>query len=61
MGLDVLVDLIAKSNYPWLMSNVFDACTLKPLLDLKTKLIIEMNGIKVNMSTLYCCHLFYKN
>lgn len=47
MGLDVLESLLAKSNFPWLLSNVFDAGTSKPLLGLKTTLIVNIGGVKV--------------
>ena len=47
MGLDELESLIEKSNFPWLLSNVFDADTEKPLLNVQTKCIVEIDGIKV--------------
>lgn len=49
MGLDELESLIEKSNFPWLLSNVFDADTEKPLLNVQTKCIVEIDGIKVGL------------
>lgn len=50
MGLNVLNELISKSNFPWLLSNVLDVDTFKPILNgIKTKLIVEIQNIKVNL------------
>ena len=48
-GLDVLLTHIANSNFPWLISNVFDAETKKPLGNVNDKHIIEIDGIKVGI------------
>jgi 2',3'-cyclic-nucleotide 2'-phosphodiesterase (5'-nucleotidase family) len=49
MGVDVLVKLIEKSNFPWLLSNVFDGDSkeMLPLAKAFLKTIIEINGLKV--------------
>lgn len=47
MGMDVLVKLVNKSHFPWVLSNVFDADTHKPLFDYETKVIVDINGVKV--------------
>ena len=52
MGLDVFEDLIKKSNFPWLLSNIFDADTSKPLLNVPTKTIVDVNGVKVGIFAL---------
>ncbi len=46
-GLDVLEGHIKNSNFPWLISNVFDAETKKPLGNVAEKHIIEINDLKV--------------
>lgn len=46
-GLDVLENHIKDSNFPWLLSNVFDIDTNKPFTNVKDRYIIEANGIKV--------------
>ncbi len=48
MGLEQLETLIDNSKFPWLLSNVSDADTSKPLLkNIQTKLIVEIQGHKV--------------
>jgi 5'-nucleotidase len=46
-GLDILLERIKESNFPWLISNVFDCETNRPLGDVKDRLIINFEGIKV--------------
>ena len=46
-GLQVLCRHISNSNFPWLLSNVFDAETKEPLGGVKDRHIIEIDGIKV--------------
>lgn len=48
-GLDVLMTHIENSNFPWLISNAFDAYTKKPLGNVKDKHIIEKDGLKVGL------------
>ena len=51
-GVDCLIDLIKETNFPWLISNVFDVHTKKPLALAKSKSIIEFNGIKVGADSI---------
>jgi hypothetical protein len=46
-GLDVLEEQVKNSNFTWLISNVFDAESKKPLGDVADKHIIEINDLKV--------------
>ena len=46
-GVENLMDLISQTNFPWLMSNVFDADSNKPLAMANTKHVINFNGLKV--------------
>lgn len=48
-GLDVLINHIESSNFPWLISNVFDADTKKPLGNVKDKHIIVKDGLKIGL------------
>ena len=45
--MEVLSKHIENSNFPWLISNVFDAETKKPLANVKDRLVVEVDGIKV--------------
>ena len=46
-GVDELVDFATESNFPWLMSNVYDKMTKRPLADGETFVILQWNGHKV--------------
>ena len=46
-GLEILMKHIDNSNCPWLLSNVLDVETKKPLGNVSDKLIIELDGLKV--------------
>lgn len=48
-GMDVLQERIAGSNFPWLISNVFDAETQKPLGGVEDRKICEINGFKIGL------------
>ncbi|CAF0939692.1 unnamed protein product [Brachionus calyciflorus] len=48
-GLDVLLTHINNSNFPWLISNVFDAESRKPLGNVSDRHIVEINGLKVGI------------
>lgn len=48
-GLDVLIDHIENSNFPWLISNVFDADTKKPLGNVQDRCILEKDGFKIGI------------
>lgn len=47
-GLDVLLTHIANSTFPWLLSNVLDADTKNPLGNVKDRLILDFNDIRVS-------------
>ena len=47
--MEILLEHIENSNFPWLISNVFDAETKKPLANVKDRHIIEIEGIKVKL------------
>ena len=47
MGLETLNKLLKMSKFPWLLSNVLDADTKKNLLDVNTKLVVEIDDVKV--------------
>jgi 5'-nucleotidase len=51
-GLDVLLSRISESNFPWLLSNVFDIETKKPLGNVEIMKIIEFNGLKIGVIAL---------
>ena len=46
-GLDILTSRIEESTFPWILSNVFDAETKKPLGDVEDRKIVEINGYRV--------------
>ena len=46
-GLDNLIDIAKRTKFPWLMSNVLDIETGRPLGEGKVSHVIEKNGIKV--------------
>ncbi|RVE41893.1 hypothetical protein evm_013467 [Chilo suppressalis] len=48
-GLDVLSGLVAQSNFPWLMSNVIDNETGRPLGDGKITHALLCNGHKIGL------------
>lgn len=48
-GLEVLLELIPKTNFPWLMSNVIDNETGEPLGNGKRSHIISHDGIKIGL------------
>lgn len=48
-GLENLISVTDKTNFPWLMSNVLDVDTNRPLAEGKTYHIINKNGIKLGI------------
>jgi 5'-nucleotidase len=42
--MDVLMQHAKNSNFPWLISNVFDAETKRPLGDVAEKHVIQVNA-----------------
>ena len=47
MGVDTLIKLIDKSNFPWLLSNMFDIDPTHQLIPSKVKVVVELNGLRV--------------
>lgn len=47
-GLENLVSVTEKTNFPWLISNVLDIETGRPLAEGKIMEVIEKNGKKVS-------------
>ena len=47
-GVDKIVKLSQETNFPWLLSNVFDNLNNRPLAEGKTSHMIEWNGKKVS-------------
>lgn len=43
------MECVENSNFPWLISNVFDSETKKPLGDVEDKQIIEIHGLKIGV------------
>jgi hypothetical protein len=52
-GLDVLEEHVKNSNFTWLISNVLNEETKKPLGNVSEKHIIEINDLKVG--TFFLC------
>jgi len=48
-GLETLADLVEKTEFPWLMSNVIDNETGRPLADGKIHHIMEWDGRKIGL------------
>lgn len=48
LGMDVLIQRIQDSNFPWVISNVFDQETKKPLGNVPDRHVVELNGVKVS-------------
>ena len=46
-GVDILTSRIEESTFPWILSNVFDAETKKPLGDVEDRKVVEINGYRV--------------
>ena len=47
MGLDNLEKLLDESNFPWLLSNVYDSQTESTLLKLDTQVVFNIDNVKV--------------
>src|SRR5688572_17125945 len=52
-GVDNLVDFSKQTNFPWMMSNVYDNETKLPLADGLVTHIIEWGGKKVSLRFFY--------
>ena len=48
-GIDTLMEHVEKTNFPWLMSNVIDNETGRPLADGKITHIMEWWGRKIGL------------
>lgn len=48
-GLEVLGDLVSQTNFPWLMSNVIDQETGRPLGDGRITHVIDWNGKRIGL------------
>ena len=46
-GLDILMEHIKNSNFPWLISNVFDSETKLPLGNVNDRHIITIDGVRI--------------
>lgn len=57
-GVDCLAELVEKTTFPWLMSNVIDKETNAPLGDGKVTCILEKNGKKIGLVNLPIIHQF---
>lgn len=49
MGLDNLEKLLDESNFPWLLSNVYDSQTESTLLKLDTQVVFNIDNVKVGL------------
>ena len=47
--MEPLNDLVNKTNFPWLMSNVVDKETNRPIAEGKMSHIIEWEGCKIGL------------
>ena len=52
-GIDILNERVEKTNFPWLMSNVIDNETGRPLADGKVSHIIDWCGRKIGLVSPY--------
>ena len=48
-GEDCLIDLISKTNFPWLLSNFFDVNTKKPMAKAHSKQVIHFNDLRIGV------------
>ena len=48
-GIDILQERVEKTSFPWLMSNVIDNETGRPLADGKVSHIIDWCGRKIGL------------
>ena len=48
-GMDPLNDLVKGTNFPWLMSNVIDKETNRPLAEGKVSQVIEWEGCRIGL------------
>lgn len=48
-GLEILSERVAETNFPWLMSNVIDNETGRPLGDGKITHVLDWNGKRIGL------------
>lgn len=48
-GLDVLRERLAAFRFPWLLSNVLDATTGRPLADAHHSVVITWQGVRIGL------------
>ncbi|XP_060566797.1 snake venom 5'-nucleotidase-like, partial [Ruditapes philippinarum] len=48
-GVDHLEDFAEQTNFPWLMSNITDRLTFKPLAEGKVKHMLDWHGVKIGL------------
>ena len=52
-GLEVLSDWVSKTTFPWLMSNVIDQETGRPLGDGRITHVVDWNGKRLGLVSNY--------
>ena len=57
--MDPLNDLVKGTNFPWLMSNVIDKETNRPLAEGKVSEIIEWAGCRIGFVSTQMTKLLY--
>ena len=58
-GMDPLNDLVKGTNFPWLMSNVIDKETNRPLAEGKISQVIEWEGCRIGLVSFVKMILIY--
>ena len=58
--MDPLNDLVKGTNFPWLMSNVIDKETNRPLAEGKISQVIEWEGCRIGLVSVKEMILIYK-
>ena len=58
--MDPLNDLVKGTNFPWLMSNVIDKETSRPLAEGKISQVIEWEGCRIGLVSVEEMILIYK-
>ena len=58
--MEPLNKLVNETKFPWLMSNVIDKETNRPLAEGKVSHIIEWEGCKIGLVSFMKCFLHYK-
>lgn len=46
---DTVINLLSQTNFPWLLSNVFDTRTGKPIVNSLEYFITNKNDIKIGV------------